>query len=467
MTPAGLQRMRYMLSDYVLLNLGWFTFNVVRYYSLPADWAGPIGGFLLLPSVILGQCVLPLLAIGLYAISGYYNRPYEKSRVDDVLNTAGVSALSALMMFFAVLVNDTIPERLLNYQLLLILWFLLAVPVYAGRYAVTASVKRAISGGRLRFATLVVGTGARARAVAERIRRVPTSMGFDIIGFVAADGDCGADGEYMSMEEACSLVRDGIVANVILADENCDVSETARLLGLFLPLHCSIYMAPDLYGLLTMRPRVNSVANEPLVNIGSAGVSAATANMKRVGDVLLSALALVLIAPVYMVIAVAVKADSPGPAFYSQERVGYRGRRFMIRKFRTMHTDAEAAGPQLSSDGDRRITRVGAVLRKYRLDELPQFWNVFIGQMSIVGPRPEREHYLRLIARKAPCVELLHQVRPGLTSWGMVKFGYARNVDEMVERLAYDMLYIENVSFGVDLRIMLHTINTVLTGKGL
>lgn len=182
---------------------------------------------------------------------------------------------------------------------------------------------------------------------------------------------------------------------------------------------------------------------------------------------MLSALALVLLAPVYMVIAVAVKADSPGPAFYSQERVGYRGRRFMIRKFRTMHTDAEAAGPQLSSDGDRRITRVGAVLRKYRLDELPQFWNVFIGQMSIVGPRPEREHYLRLIARKAPCVELLHQVRPGLTSWGMVKFGYARNVDEMVERLAYDMLYIENVSFGVDLRIMLHTINTVLTGKGL
>ena len=447
--------MRYMLSDYVLLNLGWFTFNVVRYYSLPADWAGPIGGFLLLPSVILGQCVLPLLAIGLYAISGYYNRPYEKSRVDDVLNTAGVSALSALMMFFAVLVNDTIPERLLNYQLLLILWFLLAVPVYAGRYAVTASVKRAISGGRLRFATLVVGTGARARAVAERIRRVPTSMGFDIIGFVAADGDCGADGEYMSMEEACSLVRDGIVANVILADENCDVSETARLLGLFLPLHCSIYMAPDLYGLLTMRPRVNSVANEPLVNIGSAGVSAATANMKRVGDVLLSALALVLLAPVYMVIAVAVKADSPGPAFYSQERVGLHNRPFKMYKFRSMRVNT-GQDTSWSSDRDVRKTKFGAFLRKCSLDELPQFFNVLKGEMSLVGPRPELPFFVEQFKEDVPLYMVKHQVRPGITGWAQING--LRGDTSIKARVEHDIYYIEHWSLMFDIEILLATV---------
>ena len=289
---------------------------------------------------------------------------------------------------------------------------------------------------------------------------MPTAMGFDILAHV------GDTPEAIPLDEAADMVRAGLVANVIIADDDTDPRRVAALIGRFVPLGCRVYMMPDIYSLLTARPRVRSVANVPLVNITAAGMSAATANMKRAGDIVVSAVALVALLPVYAIIALAVRIDSPGPVFYSQERVGYRNRRFRIYKFRTMRPDAEAAGPQLSSDGDPRITRVGAVLRKYRLDELPQFFNVLLGQMSLVGPRPEREHYERLIAERAPYVALLHQVRPGLTSWGMVKFGYAGNVDQMVERLAYDLLYIENVSLGVDLRIMLHTINTVFTGKG-
>ena len=180
----------------------------------------------------------------------------------------------------------------------------------------------------------------------------------------------------------------------------------------------------------------------------------------------MSAVALLALTPVFAVIALLIKRDSAGPVFYRQTRVGYRKRPFGIIKFRSMRTDAESGGPALSTPDDPRITHVGRFLRKYRLDELPQFWNVLRGDMSLVGPRPEREHYVRQIVERVPYYSMIHQVRPGITSWGMVKYGYASSVDEMIERLRYDLLYIENVSFGLDIKILFHTVNTVLTGKG-
>ena len=185
------------------------------------------------------------------------------------------------------------------------------------------------------------------------------------------------------------------------------------------------------------------------------------------GDIVVSALSLIVLSPVLAAIAIAVKCDSKGPAIYRQQRIGLHKKPFMINKFRTMRIDAEDCGPALSRHDDPRITPLGHFLRKYRLDELPQFWNVLIGDMSLVGPRPEREYYIRQIIARHPAYSLIHQVRPGITSWGMVKYGYASDVDQMLERLEYDLLYIENVSLGVDLKILFYTVSTVVTGKGL
>ena len=182
--------------------------------------------------------------------------------------------------------------------------------------------------------------------------------------------------------------------------------------------------------------------------------------------IFVSALALLCLSPVYAAIAVAVRRDSDGPVFYRQERVGYHKKNFNIIKFRTMRPDAESDGPALSSDSDSRVTRVGHFLRKYRLDELPQFWNVLVGDMSLVGPRPERKYYIDRIVEQAPYYALIHQVRPGITSLGMVKYGYASTVAQMVERLSYDLIYLENVSFGFDLKILLYTVRTVVKGRG-
>jgi lipopolysaccharide/colanic/teichoic acid biosynthesis glycosyltransferase len=184
-------------------------------------------------------------------------------------------------------------------------------------------------------------------------------------------------------------------------------------------------------------------------------------------DKCIAALALVLLSPVYLYIARRVKKDSPGPALFRQERIGYRGRPFMMYKFRTMYTGSENDGPLLSSENDSRVTPFGRLMRKYRLDELPQFWNVLKGDMSLVGPRPERRYFIDRIVKKAPFYYLLHNVRPGITSLGMVKYGYASTVDEMIERLEYDMLYYENMSLVLDMTILVYTVKTVLTGKGI
>ncbi|MFM7726842.1 MAG: sugar transferase, partial [Flavobacteriales bacterium] len=183
-------------------------------------------------------------------------------------------------------------------------------------------------------------------------------------------------------------------------------------------------------------------------------------------DIGVSVFALLFLFPFLLLIAIAIKLSSTGPILYSQERIGKHGKPFRIFKFRTMVSNAESNGPQLSSSHDNRVTRVGRFLRKTRVDELPQFYNVLKGEMSLVGPRPERRYFIDLIMERAPHYSHLHRVRPGITSWGQVKYGYAENVDQMIQRLKYDVLYIENMSLAMDLKILFYTVAIVLKGSG-
>ena len=213
--------------------------------------------------------------------------------------------------------------------------------------------------------------------------------------------------------------------------------------------------------------QIRTIRGIPLVDVTDNNFSPAAQNIKLFLDKVCSVVALVLLSPLFAYIAWRVKKDSPGPIFFRQERIGYLGEPFMMYKFRTMYVNAEENGPLLASEDDCRITPFGRIMRKYRLDELPQFWNVLKGDMSLVGPRPERKYFIDEIVKKAPYYYLLHNVRPGITSLGMVKYGYAENVDKMIERMEYDILYYENMSLTLDLTILIYTVKTVITGKGI
>ena len=213
--------------------------------------------------------------------------------------------------------------------------------------------------------------------------------------------------------------------------------------------------------------RIHTIRGIPLVDVTASNLSEGEANIKWVLDKLVSILFLLLFSPVFAYLAWQVKRSSKGPIFYRQERIGYRGKPYYIYKFRTMTVHAEDCAPLLASDNDKRITPFGKIMRKYRLDELPQFWNVLKGDMALVGPRPERKFFIDQIVTRAPYYYLLHNVKPGITSLGMVKYGYADNVDKMLERLDYDMLYYENMSLTLDITILFYTVITIVTGKGI
>lgn len=227
-----------------------------------------------------------------------------------------------------------------------------------------------------------------------------------------------------------------------------------------------IRVLPDMYDILSGTVDMNNIFGALLIEVNSEVMPVWQRTFKRVIDIVASIISLIVFTPMFIVLAVLVKSSSRGPIFFLQERVGKNGRLFKIVKYRTMVVNAEKAGPQLSSSNDPRITKIGRFMRKTRLDEFPQFYNVLIGDMSLVGPRPERQFYIDQIVKIEPQFLELTKVRPGITSWGQVKYGYAENVEQMLDRMKFDLLYLKNRTLSLDLKIMLYTILIIFKGSG-
>lgn len=376
-----------------------------------------------------------------------------------------------MIVYLAILANDSIRDRMFNYEIIMWEWICTFVPTYIIRCVMTLDVTRKIHRRVLTFPTLIIGNGKSAHTFADRLESAKQSSGYQIRGFVNLPGEKSAEpGDYNlyelgELKEVCNRLE---IKELLIIPTKHNVSKILFVLNVLYPLNLPIKITPDLFHILISRVKLTNLTGEPLIDVAGSNMTECASNIKRVSDFLFSAIALLLLSPLFLVISLLIRFDSKGNVIYKQERIGYRNKPFNILKFRTMTHDAEKNGvPMLSSTSDDRVTNIGRILRKYRLDELPQFWNVLKGDMAIVGPRPERAYFIEQIMKDAPYYALVHQVRPGLTSMGMVKFGYASSVKEMEERLKYDLIYLENMSLVNDMKIMVYTIKTVLSGKGL
>lgn len=463
------QRAICVAADYITVSIGLLFFNILRFHYFSDYVSSHLSHFLMSRPVVMGEIIIPLVMLLIFYLSGYYYNVVFRSRLSELANTILTTLIGAFLIYFLVLFNDPIEERGEVFMLVGILWGLLFISVYPVRLALTLLMVKRVRARKIGYRTLIIGTSSSACNLAERLNGISANMGFDVVGFVSIDNTrekCHLNLPVYTKDELESIIVSQKIVRIIVMPHPKGMHSTTQLVNSLFHFGLPIYISPTFLHMISGRVSFSDIKGEPLVNITRTAFSPMAASIKRFFDILVSALALILLIPFFGIIALAIKLDSRGPVFYTQERIGYQKRPFNIIKFRTMHSNAEENGPALSTADDPRVTKVGRFLRRYRIDELPQFVNVVKGEMSLVGPRPERAYYIDQIIKTAPHFSLIHQVRPGITSLGMVKYGYASNVNQMIRRLRYDLLYLENASLSIDTKILFYTIRTVLTGRG-
>lgn len=466
----SLQVLKYLIADWLSASFAWVILYVFRKKILETSKYGVDLPLQFDENFFYGLLFIPMFWVALYIIAGQYTEIYRKHRLKEFAQTLLMSIIGVVVIFFVLLLDDQIVSYKNYYQSVLVLFAAhFGITVGFRLFLTTRTVKK-VHAGKIGFNTLIVGGNERALELYDEIAGLKKNPGFRFLGFLQVNGKDTLLEKHLrnlgKFHRLPELIKNKNIEEVILAVESSDHKELGVIMNLLEGESVKIKIIPDVYDILSGSVKMTSIFGAPLIAIDQDIMPAWQFSIKRVVDILASLFALMILSPVILTLMILVKISSPGGIFFTQERIGKKGKPFRIIKFRTMVKDAEKDGPQLSSASDARITPIGKFLRKTRLDEIPQFFNVLKGEMALVGPRPERQFYIDKIMERAPHYKHLQKVRPGITSWGQVKYGYAENVDQMVQRLKYDLLYIENMSLAVDIKILLYTILIVLKGDG-
>ena len=465
------QIVKYLLCDYFSALIAWVGLFMYRKIGIEHSSFDDVNAVFQDSNLWRGMILLPILWAAFYAMQGTYRDVFRKSRLKELQNTLIASVTGIIIIFFVLLLDDNIASYKNYYSSFIVLFLLHFSLTYLCRLVITSRTVHRVHARKIGFNTLLIGSKDTAYKIYQEIDSQETYSGNLFVGFVTVNGSINENLQKImphlgSFEDLNQIIEEQKIEEVIIAVEDYEHKKISEIINFLDRKDIIIKITPDTRDIIFGSVKITSIFHSPLIVINPRLMEEWQYSVKRLMDIVVSLLAMTLLLPVYIITAVIVKCTSKGPIFYSQERIGIKGKPFKMHKFRSMYIDAEKFGPMLSKDNDPRITPFGRFMRKVRLDEIPQFYNVLKGTMSLVGPRPERQYFIDQIVQRAPEYLLLQKVKPGITSWGQVKYGYAENVDEMLERLRYDLLYLENMSLTTDIKILLYTAIIIVQGRG-
>lgn len=454
----------FIASDFLAAALSWALFYYYRKTNIEHE------AFSFNETFYYGIVIIPALWLLFYTLQGTYQDVRRLYRLKILSYTAFATIFGSIVLFFALLIDDDVNSYFNYYRSLLTLALLHFGFTFFSRLVITSILVRRIHLRKDGFKTLLIGGSEKAVAIYQEIEGIEKGGGNQFVGFVNLNGiDKLLENKmpYLGhVDQLEQIIADNHIEEIIIALESTEHERLKNIISRINGENIVIKVLPDMYDILSGSVKLNNIFGALLMEVNAEVMPYWQRVAKRLFDIFFSIIAIILLIPVYIFLTIAVKISSPGPILFFQERIGLNGKPFKIIKFRTMYVDAEKSGPQLSSTDDPRITPIGKFMRKARLDEFPQFFNVLKGDMSLVGPRPERQFFIDQIKVREPQFLELTKVRPGITSWGQVKYGYAENVDQMIQRMKFDLLYLRNRSIALDLKILMHTVLIIVKAKG-